>query len=66
MQSERVKGQVQDDVQLAQRVGVRGTPTIFVNGKIVQNRSLDGFKELIDAILKDAPAAKAAGRGEGS
>ena len=56
MKSEQVKAQVQEDMQLGQRVGVRGTPTIFVNGKIVQNRSLDGFKELIDPVLKHAAA----------
>jgi len=66
MQSDQVKAQVQEDVQLAQRVGVRGTPTIFVNGKIVQNRSLDGFKEIIDPILKDAAAAKQEGHKQGS
>ena len=48
-------------MQLAQRVGVRGTPTIFVNGKILQNRSLDGFKQMIDPVLKEAAAAPESG-----
>jgi len=26
---------------------VSGTPTLFVNGKLLRNRSLDGFKEII-------------------
>lgn len=56
MQSEEVKAMVQEDMQLAQRVGVRGTPTIFVNGKLLQNRSLDGFKQIIDPALKEAAA----------
>lgn len=34
------------------KAGVTGTPTIFVNGRRVQNRSLGGFKALIDAELK--------------
>jgi len=54
-QSEAIKQQVQEDAKLAQRVGVRGTPTIFVNGKLLENRSLDGFKQIIDPILKDQP-----------
>jgi len=54
MQSDEVKKLVQEDMQLAQRVGVRGTPTIFVNGKILQNRSLEGFKQMIDPVLKGA------------
>jgi len=47
-----VKALIQEDMQLSQKVGVRGTPTIFVNGKIVQNRSLEGFKQLIEPLLK--------------
>jgi len=31
---------------------VQGTPTFFVNGKRVANRSLDGFKQMIDDALK--------------
>jgi protein-disulfide isomerase len=34
------------------RAGVRGTPTIFVNGRLLQARSLDGFKQAIDPILQ--------------
>ncbi|MGH7290966.1 MAG: DsbA family protein, partial [Myxococcota bacterium] len=56
-ESEAIKQQVQDDIRLGQRVGVRGTPTIFVNGKYLQNRSLDGFKQVIEPMLKDQPAA---------
>ena len=32
--------------------GVRGTPAIFVNGKRLNNRSLAGFQQAIDAALK--------------
>jgi protein-disulfide isomerase len=53
MASDAVKQQVAADMALAQKVGVRGTPTIFVNGKLLQNRSLDGFKDLIDPLLKE-------------
>jgi protein-disulfide isomerase len=56
MNSDVIKAQVQEDIALAQRSGVRGTPTIFVNGKILQQRSLDGFKQIIDPILKEAKA----------
>jgi len=54
--SEEVKAQVQADIALARRSGVRGTPTIFVNGKLLQNRSLEGFKELIEPQLTAARA----------
>ena len=46
-----------DDPQIVQKIkkdyidgvnaGVSGTPTLFVNGKLLRNRSLDGFKEII-------------------
>lgn len=52
MESPEIAKQVQDDMRLAQTVGVRGTPTIFVGGKRLQNRSLDGFKAMIDPLLK--------------
>jgi protein-disulfide isomerase len=52
MNSAEVKSAVQDDMNLSRKVGVRGTPTIFVNGKLVENRSVDGFKQLIDPILE--------------
>jgi protein-disulfide isomerase len=29
--------------------GVNGTPTLFINGKLLRNRSLEGFKEIIKA-----------------
>lgn len=40
------------DLQDAQTAGVRGTPTIFVNGRLLKDRSLEGFKARIDAELK--------------
>ncbi len=58
MQSDQVKAAVQEDMQLAQRVGVRGTPTVFVNGKILQNRSLEGFKQIIDPAIKEAASGQ--------
>jgi protein-disulfide isomerase len=39
------------DIRNAREAGVRGTPTIFVNGVMVKNRSLDGFSEMIENEL---------------
>jgi protein-disulfide isomerase len=36
-----------EDVELGRRVGVEGTPTIFVNGKLAQDRSFEYFVRLI-------------------
>jgi protein-disulfide isomerase len=38
-------------MQEARAADVTGTPTIFVNGKRLQQRSFDGFKAVIDAAL---------------
>lgn len=43
---------IDKDVSDANLAGVRGTPTIFINGRLLTNRSLDGFKEIINEELK--------------
>jgi protein-disulfide isomerase len=52
MNSDDVKKQVDAELALGQTVNVRGTPSFFINGKIAQNRSVDGFKTQIDDELK--------------
>ncbi len=44
--------QIQEDMNIAEKVGVRGTPTFFINGKLQQRRSFNDFKAAIDKILK--------------
>lgn len=50
--SPEVKKQIDTELALGQTVDVRGTPSIFVNGKVLQNRSVDGMKAQIDEALK--------------
>jgi protein-disulfide isomerase len=52
MTSPEVQKQIDDDMKLAQEVEVRGTPTLFLNGKRVMNRSFEGMKQMIDEALK--------------
>ena len=52
--SDDVKKQIDGELELGQKVDVRGTPSIFVNGKVLQNRSVDGMKTQIDEELKKA------------
>lgn len=40
------------DIQEAQSLGINGTPTIFVNGRKVKQRSITGFQILIDEELQ--------------
>jgi len=46
--------EVTRDLQLGQKAGVRGTPTVFINGKLVQQRSPAGFQAMIDKELQAA------------
>lgn len=50
--SNKYDGQIQQDIQIAKKVGVRGTPTLFINGKLQKGRSFDDFKRTIDGLLK--------------
>ena len=43
--------QIQDDMQLANSVDVRGTPTFYLNGRKTNSRDLSSFKSQIDPIL---------------
>lgn len=42
------------DMSEAAGAGVQGTPTVFINGKVLRNRSLDGFKAIIERELKNS------------
>ena len=46
------------DMSEGGRAGVRGTPTLFVNGRLLKNRSLEGFQDMIDKEVKKANASK--------
>ena len=51
MQNPALAGLVQRDLKDGVAVGVRGTPSIFVNGRQLKQRSLAGFKAVINAEL---------------
>ena len=39
------------DVSNRKKMGVRGIPKVFINGKILKKRSFEGFREMIEAEL---------------
>jgi thiol-disulfide isomerase/thioredoxin len=46
------KQQLQRDRQLARKVGVRGVPSLYINGQAVKKRSLQGLATMVDQELK--------------
>lgn len=42
---------INQDLQDGIKAGVRGTPTIFVNGKLLRQRSMQGFQDIINREL---------------
>ena len=44
------------DVRNGIQIGVRGTPTVFINGKVLKNRNLSGFIKMIEMELRKKAA----------
>ncbi len=59
MKGKEVEKLLKEDVEEARKAQVGGTPTLFLNGKRVRDRSLEAMKKAIDEILKGS--AKKAG-----
>lgn len=47
----QLSARIKQDMDEGTAAGVRGTPTIFVNGRLLPERSLNGFRQLIDDEL---------------
>ena len=47
-----IKQKVNQDFSDGRQAGVRGTPTIFINGIRLRDRSLEGFQAAIDGQLE--------------
>ena len=52
MASPETEKAVRGDLEVGKTVDVQGTPTMFINGKRVMNRSLEGMKSMVDEELK--------------
>jgi protein-disulfide isomerase len=51
MASAGIRQKVDQDMMDAQKAGVTGTPTIFINGHLLRERSLEAIQQKIDAAL---------------
>ena len=54
MKDPEIRALVRNDLREGANAGVRGIPTIFINGKLLRNRSFAGFKEVIEEELAKA------------
>jgi protein-disulfide isomerase len=62
MDSHKFKKNIETDMQLANQIGARGTPTFFINGKPFRGaQPFESFKSAIDGELKNAEATLARG-----
>jgi protein-disulfide isomerase len=53
MDSQRYAGRIQAGVQEGEALGVRGTPSFFVNGRPFEGRATsDAFKAIVDSLTK--------------
>ncbi len=52
MKTPEIANQIQQDTVDGRKAGVRGTPAVFINGKLLRDRSFNGFKVIIDEALK--------------
>jgi protein-disulfide isomerase len=48
----QVMGQIQKDIKWAREAGVTSTPSVFVNGRLQRNRSLQKLSEAVEAELQ--------------
>jgi len=52
MTAARTQARINGDLTEGRQIGVRGTPTVFINGKFLRNKTIAGFKQAIDKALE--------------
>lgn len=54
MESPLIRQKIEKDLADAKNAGVTGTPTVFINGRKLSQKSLQGFQQIIDEELQKA------------
>lgn len=54
MSDPQIVKKIQQDIMDAVNAEVRSVPSVFINGKLLRNRSMEGFVEIIDKELNKA------------
>lgn len=58
MKDPKILARLKQDIRDGADAGVRGIPTIFINGRLLKNRTLKGFQAVIDKELEKVRKAK--------
>lgn len=58
IKSQATKQQLQKDMIDAQQAEVTGTPTLFVNGRRVKNRNVEGIQQMVTEELARTKASR--------
>jgi len=61
LESNRYADKIMRDLDDGARIGVNSTPTLFVNGKLVRERTREALKAAIEAAIKTAGSANVSG-----
>lgn len=62
MKDPQLAVRIRKDVDDGRNAGVRGTPTVFINGRRLKNRSINGFQQAIDKELSKIQGKQAPNR----
>lgn len=52
MNDPKISAKISKDIQDGNKAGVRGTPAVFVNGRLLRQRSVQGFRTIIEKELQ--------------
>lgn len=52
MKSQTLVNHLRNDIVEAQQLGITGTPAVFINGRRLKQRSMEGFQNLIDEEME--------------
>ena len=50
--------QIQNDVRLGREIGLRGTPSVYINGRLQSSRSIEGLSSSVEAELRRLEKSK--------
>ena len=62
----KIVARINQDIRLGSHMGVRGTPTVFINGRVSRARTLEALEAAVKSALERArkrPAVSGGGKG---